>query len=69
MKTLWQHTNDKLYAVEHDSFGHVIGAVGPLDPDGLRDLGEYRYGPGITSWVEHAIRRQALHRVNPYTLR
>ena len=69
MKTLWQHTNGKLYAVEHDSFGHVIGATGPLYPDELRDLREYRYGPGITNWIEHAIRRHALRRVNPYALR
>jgi hypothetical protein len=64
MKTLWQHTNGQLYAVDHDGFGHIIGAVGPLDTDNLRDLSEYRYGPGITRWIEHAIQRNALHRVN-----
>jgi hypothetical protein len=66
---LWQHTNGRLYAVEHDSFGHVIGAVGPLYPDEMRDLSEYRYGPGITDWVEQAIRRNALHRVKLHELR
>jgi len=63
MKTLWQHTNGQLYAVNHDSFGHIIGAVGPLDPDNVRDLSEYHYGQGIVNWVEQAIRRNALRRV------
>jgi hypothetical protein len=65
MKTLWQHTNGQLYAVDHDTFGHIIGAAGPLDWDNLRDLTEYRYGQGIIAWIEHAIRRNALHRTNP----
>lgn len=69
MKTLWQHTNGRLYAVEHDTFGHILGAAGPLNPDDLRDLDEYRYGPGIIDWVEQAIRRSALHRVSPFALR
>jgi len=64
MKTLWQHTNGQLYAVDHDTFGHVIGAVGPLDPDNVRDLTEYRYGPGIINWIEQALRRNALHRIS-----
>jgi len=65
MKTLWQHTNGRLYAVDHDSFGHIIGAVGPIDPDNLRNLIEYHYSPGIVSWVEEAIRKNALRRINP----
>jgi len=54
-----------MYAVDHDSFGHIIGAVGPLDPDKLQDLADYHYSPGIASWVEEAIRKNALHRINP----
>ncbi len=69
MKTLWQHTNGQLYAVDHDSFGHIIGAVGPLNPDNVRDLSEYRYGPGIVSWVEQAIRKNALRRINPQSVK
>lgn len=65
MKTLWQHTSGQLYAVDHDSFGHIIGAVGPLDPEHVRDLTEYRYGPGIIRWIEHAIERNTLRRINP----
>jgi hypothetical protein len=65
MKTLWQHTNGQLYAVDHDSFGHIIGAVGPLDPDNVRDLAEYRYGPGVVAWIKQAIERNTLRRINP----
>jgi hypothetical protein len=68
MKTLWQHTNGQLYAVDHDTFGHIIGAAGPLDPDNVRDLTEYRYGQGITYWIEQAIRRNALRRINPQAM-
>jgi len=68
MKTLWQHTNGKLYAVEHDSFGHVTGAAGPIEPEQLRELSEYRYGRAILEWVEQAIHRQALRRINPSDL-
>jgi hypothetical protein len=69
MKTLWQHANGTLYAVEHDSFGHIIGAAGPLDPWDLRDLDEYRYRPGVITFVRHAIRRHELQRVNPQAIR
>jgi hypothetical protein len=69
MKTLWQHTNGSIYAVEHDSFGHVIGAAGPLNPDDVQDPSEYRCGPGILNWVEQAIRKHALRRVNLQALR
>lgn len=64
MKTLWQHANGRLYVVDHDSFGRILGAAGPLDPDGLQDLSEYRCNPGITRWIEHAIARNTLRRVN-----
>ncbi|MBN1507674.1 MAG: hypothetical protein JW955_12555 [Sedimentisphaerales bacterium] len=64
MKTLWQHENGQLYAIDHDSFGHILGAAGPIEPYTLRDLTEYRYGRGIVRWVEQAIQRNTLHRVN-----
>ncbi|OHB64966.1 MAG: hypothetical protein A2Y76_14745 [Planctomycetes bacterium RBG_13_60_9] len=69
MKTLWQHTNGSMYAIEHDSFGRVTGAAGPLDPDDVKDPSEYRCGPGIVKWVKEAIQRQALRRVNLHALR
>ncbi len=68
MKTLWQHMNGKLYAVEHDSFGHVLGAVGPIEPEQLRELSDYRYARSIVEWVEQAIQRRSLRRVNPSDL-
>jgi hypothetical protein len=64
MKTLWQHQNGGLYAIDHDSFGHIIGAVGPIEPYNLRDLADYRYGRGIVHWVEQAIERKTLRRIN-----
>jgi hypothetical protein len=64
MKTLWQHEGGRLYAIDHDSFGHIIGAAGPIEPDNLRDLAEYRYGRGIVHWIEQAIQRNTLHRIN-----
>jgi len=67
MKTLWQHENGQLYAIDHDSFGHIIGAVGPIEPDNVRDLPEYRYGRGIIHWLEQAIQRNTLHRVHSHS--
>jgi hypothetical protein len=69
MKTLWQHANGTLYAVEHDSLGHITGAAGPLDPWDLRDLDEYRYGPGVINFVRYAIRRRVMRRVDPRAVR
>ena len=65
MKTFWQHENGKVYAVEHDSFGEIRGAAGPLDPDDLHDPSEYHYGPGIVDWVKQAIARQSLRWIGP----
>lgn len=65
MKTLWQHTNGQLYAVDHDTFGHIIGAAGPVDPDKASDLTELRYGQALITWIQQAIRRNALRRINP----
>jgi hypothetical protein len=69
MKTLWQHENGMLYAVEHDSLGHITGATGPLDPWDLRDLDEYRYGPGAINFVRRAIQRREMQRVDPQAIR
>ena len=33
MKTFWQHASGKVYAVESDTFGRIVGAAGPFDID------------------------------------
>jgi len=65
MKSFWQHANGDVYAVESDSFGHIVGAAGPLPLDQLRDPGEYNYGCGLVRWIEHALARHQLHRIRP----
>jgi hypothetical protein len=65
IKGFWQHTNGKIYAVESDTFGKVIGGVGPLDPDDLHDLNDYDYKPAIIGWVADAVAQHKLHRINP----
>ena len=65
IRGFWQHTNGKVYAVESDTFGKILGAAGPLDLNDLRDLDEYDYRPAITGWVANAVARQALRRINP----
>ncbi len=65
MKTFWQHASGEVFAVESDTFGHVVGAVGPLPLDGLHDPSEYNYGCGLVGWVKKAIAQRKLHRINP----
>jgi hypothetical protein len=47
MKTFWQHGGGDVYAVESDSFGHIVGVAGPLALDRLRDPGDYNYRCGL----------------------
>jgi hypothetical protein len=61
VKGFWQHVNGKIYAVESTPFGKIIGGVGPLDPDNLRDLEEYEYKPAINEWLEQALTERKLH--------
>ena len=42
IKGFWQHLNGKIYAIKSDSFGKIVGGVGPLEPDDLRDLDDVR---------------------------
>jgi hypothetical protein len=65
MRVFWQHRNGNLYAVKHDTFGHMIGIAGPLDWDALRNGSEYDYEPGLVEWAEREIRQHAMHRVYP----
>ncbi len=69
MKTFWQHATGDVYAVESDSFGHVVGVAGPLELDRLRDPSDYAYRCALVTWIERAIARRQLHRINPATQR
>lgn len=62
MKNFWQHENGRVYAVESDSFGHILSAAGPVDRIG--NLDDYDYGPGIVDWVTRAIAERKLRRVS-----
>ena len=65
VKGFWQHNNGKIYAVKSDTFGKIVGGVGPLDPDDLQDLNDYDYKPAITGWLEEAVAQRKLRRINP----
>ncbi len=67
MKTFWQHSNGKIYAVESDTFGNITGAAGPLDPDDLHDLETYHYGPAAVQWIRDAIAERTLRRVERFS--
>jgi len=65
VKGFWQHDNGKIYAVKSDTFGKLIGGVGPLDPDDLHELDQYDYKSAIIDWLQEAIACHKLHRINP----
>lgn len=64
IKGFWQHSNGKIYAIKSTTFGEIVGGVGPLDPDDLRDLEDYDYKPAIVQWLKRAVEKQELHRIN-----
>ena len=64
IRGFWKHTNGSIYAIESDTFGRIVGGVGPLDPNDLHDLDEYEYKPAIIGWVQDAVAEHRLHRVN-----
>jgi len=65
VRGFWQHENGKIYAVESDSFGKLLGGVGPLDPNSLRPLEKYDYSPAILDWLQRAFAEHKLHRIRP----
>ena len=69
VKGFWQHTNGTIYAVKSDTFGKLLGGVGPLDPDDIHDLDDYDYKPAIIRWLEEAIGQHKLHRVDSLSCR
>jgi len=64
VKGFWQHTNGKIYAIESTAFGKIVGGVGPLGPDDLRDPDDYDYKPAIIEWLQRAIAERKLHRID-----
>lgn len=64
IKGFWQHENGTIYAVESDSFGKVLGGVGPLDPNDLRYLEDYEYKTAIFDWLQRAFAEHKLRRIN-----
>ena len=65
IKGFWQHSNGKIYAIKSTSFGEILGGIGPLDPNDLKDLDEYDYKPAIVQWLKRAIAEHKLNRINP----
>ena len=65
VKGFWQHENGKVYAVESDSFGKIIGGAGPLDRQSLANLESYHYGTAIVDWLVKAFADGKMRGVNP----
>jgi hypothetical protein len=65
VKSFWQHVNGKVYAIESDTFGEIIGAVGPLDVNDLRDPDTYDCKRNILDWIEQAFAANKLRRYHP----
>jgi len=65
VRGFWQHANGKIYAIESTSFGQILGGVGPLDPNNLRDLDSYDYKPAIKEWLQEALTQHKLRRFTP----
>lgn len=64
IKGFWRHTNGKIYAVESDTFGNILGGAGPLNPNDLHELEDYDYKPAIIEWLVEAAAQHKLHRIN-----
>ena len=65
MKGFWQDIKTgKIYAVESDTFGEIVGGVGPLDENDLHDLEDYDYKPAMLEWLERAIAENKLRRIS-----
>ena len=69
IKGFWQHANGKVYAIESDTFGNIIGGAGPLEPHDLRNLEDYDYKPAITKWLSETIAQHKLRRMNVHSYR
>jgi len=68
VKGFWKDIlTGNIYAIESDTFGKIVGGVGPLDPDELHDLDDYDYTPAILEWLERAVAEHKLRRIDPPT--
>jgi len=65
VRGFWQHENGKIYAIESDSFGKIVGGVGPIDPDNLLSLDDYQYKTAIVDWIKKALAEGKLRRIDP----
>jgi hypothetical protein len=65
MNVFWLHRNGKLYALKHDTFGHIAGIAGPLAWDELSETDDYEYRTELIAWAEGEIERHAMHRMKP----
>lgn len=65
IKGFWEHINGKVYAIESDTFGNIVGGAGPLDPNELRNPDDYEYKGAIVGWLQDAVAQHKLHRINP----
>ncbi|HCO96583.1 MAG TPA: hypothetical protein DIU00_22030 [Phycisphaerales bacterium] len=69
IKGFWQHANGRIYAVESDTFGTILGGAGPLEPHDLHDLEDYDYKPAITQWLVDNVAQHKLRRINVHSYR
>lgn len=65
MNVFWLHRNGNLYALKHDTFGHIVGVAGPLAWDDLHETDDYDYRTELITWAEGEIERHAMHRMRP----
>jgi len=64
IKGFWEDiSTGKIYAIESNTFGKIVGGVGPLKPDELRDLEDYDYTQAIVDWLERAVAEHKLRRI------
>lgn len=65
-KDFWKHTdNGRVYAIECTTFGCIVGACGPLDPDNLPKLEDCEFSRDILIWIETTMAEGKLRRFNP----
>ncbi len=65
MKDFWQHTDGRVYAIQSDTVGHIMGVAGPLDRRCLHDPKDYQYESREVAWITRAIAHHDLRRINP----
>ena len=66
IKGFWEDVSTgKIYAIESDTFGKIVGGAGPLEPDELCDLDDYDYTLAVVDWLERAVAEHKLRRIKP----